>query len=140
MHSGLAGAGLSLDPVADYRQLTAFPFMVHALEAGTVVAVMAAVVGWFMVLRRESFAGHTLSVLAFPGAAGAAQRLTANPYRGLAVSGALALVAMWSGLIVSDLVPSLPASAAVIGAATMLYLGAFLLERAGVTEVRTRLG
>ena len=32
------------------------------------VAVMAGVVGWFMVLRRETFAGHTLSVMAFPGA------------------------------------------------------------------------
>jgi zinc/manganese transport system permease protein len=32
---------------------------------------MAGVVGWFMVLRRESFAGHTLSVMAFPGATGA---------------------------------------------------------------------
>jgi zinc/manganese transport system permease protein len=45
--------------------------MVHALQAGTVVAVMAGVVGWFMVLRRESFAGHTLSLMAFPGATGA---------------------------------------------------------------------
>jgi zinc/manganese transport system permease protein len=65
------GAGPSLDPVSDFQQLTAFPFMVNALEAGTVVAVMAGVVGWFMVLRRESFAGHTLSLMAFPGATGA---------------------------------------------------------------------
>ena len=28
-------------------------------------------VGWFMVLRRQTFAGHTLAVIAFPGAAGA---------------------------------------------------------------------
>lgn len=67
----LVASGLSLDPLSDLRQLTAFPFMVNALEAGTAVAVMAAVVGWFMVIRRESFAGHTLSVMAFPGAAGA---------------------------------------------------------------------
>ena len=46
--------------------------MVNALEAGTIVAVLAAAVGWFMVLRRQTFAGHTLSVMAFPGAAGAA--------------------------------------------------------------------
>ncbi len=46
--------------------------MVHALEAGTIVAVLAASVGWFMVLRRQSFAGHTLAVMAVPGAAGAA--------------------------------------------------------------------
>ncbi len=64
-------SGLSLDLVADFRALTAYPFMVNALEAGTLVAVMAGVVGWFMVLRGESFAGHTLSVMAFPGASGA---------------------------------------------------------------------
>src|SRR5205807_4369177 len=63
---------LSWDPIHDVHQLLAFPFMVNALEAGTIVAVLAAVVGWYMVLRRQSFAGHTLSVMAFPGAAGAA--------------------------------------------------------------------
>jgi zinc/manganese transport system permease protein len=37
-----------------------------------VVAVMAGLVGWMMVLRRETFAGHTLAMMAFPGASGAA--------------------------------------------------------------------
>jgi zinc/manganese transport system permease protein len=63
--------GLSWNLVSDYRQLVAYPFMVNALEAGTIVAVMAGVTGWFMVLRRQTFAGHTLSVIAFPGAAAA---------------------------------------------------------------------
>ena len=63
---------LSLNPVDDFNALTTYPFMVNALEAGTIIAVLAAVVGWYMVLRRQSFAGHTLSVMAFPGAAGAA--------------------------------------------------------------------
>jgi Ferric uptake regulator family len=31
-------AGLSLNPVGDFEQLTEFPFMVQALEAGTIVA------------------------------------------------------------------------------------------------------
>lgn len=60
------------DPLDDLRQLTAFPFMVNALEAGAIVAVLAAVVGWYVVLRRQTFASHTLSVMAFPGATGAA--------------------------------------------------------------------
>ena len=34
--------------------------MVNAFRAGTIVAVVAAVIGWFMVLRRQTFAGHTL--------------------------------------------------------------------------------
>jgi zinc/manganese transport system permease protein len=63
---------LSPDPIADLRALFTFPFMVNALEAGTIVAILGAVVGWYMVLRRQTFAGHTLSVMAFPGAAGAA--------------------------------------------------------------------
>lgn len=52
--------------------LLRFPFMVHALWAGAIVAVLAAAVGWYMVVRRQTFAGHSLSVMAFPGAAGAA--------------------------------------------------------------------
>ena len=63
---------LSVNPIEDLRQLFSFAFMVNALAAGTIVAVLAATVGWYMVLRRQSFSGHTLSVMAFPGAAGAA--------------------------------------------------------------------
>ena len=52
-----------LEPVVGLpRSCGRYPFMVNALEAGTIVAVLAAVVGWFMVLRRQSFAGHTLAV------------------------------------------------------------------------------
>lgn len=64
-------ARFSWDLLADIRQMWAFPFMVNAFRAGTVVAVIAGMIGWFMVLRRQAFAGHTLSVAAFPGAAGA---------------------------------------------------------------------
>jgi zinc/manganese transport system permease protein len=63
--------GLSWNPVTDVQALFSFQFMINALEAGTIVAVMAGVTGWFMVLRRQTFAGHTLSVIAFPGAAAA---------------------------------------------------------------------
>jgi len=63
---------VSLNPIADLRQLFTFPFMVNALAAGTIVAVLGGVVGWYVVLRRETFASHTLSVMAFPGATGAA--------------------------------------------------------------------
>jgi zinc/manganese transport system permease protein len=63
--------GLSWNPVTNVRELLSFQFMVNALEAGTIVAVMAGVTGWFMVLRRQTFAGHTLSLVAFAGAAAA---------------------------------------------------------------------
>jgi zinc/manganese transport system permease protein len=61
----------SWDLISDLRQLTSFPFMVHALQAGTIVAVMAGAIGWLMIVRQQTFAGHTLSVIAFPGAAAA---------------------------------------------------------------------
>ena len=63
---------LSWNLASDVRELFEYQFMVNALQAGTIVAVMAGVVGWYMVLRRQSFAGHTISVMAFPGASGAA--------------------------------------------------------------------
>lgn len=49
-----------------------YPFMLSAFQAGTIVAIVAGAVGWFMVLRRQSFAGHALALVGFPGAAGAA--------------------------------------------------------------------
>jgi zinc/manganese transport system permease protein len=67
----VTGAHFSWNLIDDLRQLFAFPFMVNAFRAGTIVAVVGGVVGWFMVLRRQTFAGHTLAVVGFPGAAGA---------------------------------------------------------------------
>lgn len=64
------GTGLSWNLVTDVRQMFEFHFMVNAFRAGTIVAVTAGLLGWFMVLRRQSFAGHTLAVVGFPGAAG----------------------------------------------------------------------
>ena len=61
----------SPDLIGDVLQMLAYPFMVHAFEAGTIVAVTAGAIGWFMVLRHQSFAGHTLAVVSFPGAAAA---------------------------------------------------------------------
>src|SRR5215475_15856110 len=57
--------------VTDVRQLLEFGFMVNAYRAGTVVAVTAGALGWYMVLRRQAFAGHTLAIVSFPGAAAA---------------------------------------------------------------------
>jgi zinc/manganese transport system permease protein len=67
----MLGTGLSWNLRADVDQLFAFHFMVNAFRAGTIVAVLAGAIGWFMVLRRQAFAGHTLAVVSFPGAAGA---------------------------------------------------------------------
>ena len=66
-----ASGGLGWNVGADLHQMLALHFMVNAFRAGTIVAVIAGAIGWFMVLRRQSFAGHTLAVVSFPGAAGA---------------------------------------------------------------------
>jgi len=68
-----------------------------------------------------------LGLLSAP--AGAAHRLTANPYKGLALSGALSLVAMWGGLTLSYLVPSLPPSSMIISLAVGIYIAAAALAR-----------
>jgi zinc/manganese transport system permease protein len=66
-----ASAAWSWNPVTDLTRMWAYPFMVSAFRAGAIVAVVSAAVGWFVVLRRQTFAAHTLSAVAFPGAAGA---------------------------------------------------------------------
>jgi zinc/manganese transport system permease protein len=84
---------------ADLQEMWALPFMVNAFRAGTVVAVLAALVGWFMVLRRQSFAGHTLAVVGFPGAAAAVWLGlgAALGYFGFAVVAALVIAALPPG-------------------------------------------
>jgi zinc/manganese transport system permease protein len=67
----LAETGLTWNLVDDARRLLEFHFMVNAFRAGTIVAIVGAVIGWFMVVRRQAFAGHTLSIVAFPGASAA---------------------------------------------------------------------
>jgi zinc/manganese transport system permease protein len=94
--------------------------MVQALEAGAIVAVMAGAIGWFMVLRRQTFAGHTLSVIAFPGAAGAT--LIGLPlaagYFGACVLGAVAL-----SIVSGSGSRSLSSESAAIGSLQALGLG-----------------
>jgi zinc/manganese transport system permease protein len=69
--SGAPNPPWSWNLIADLHDMWAYPFMVNAFRAGTIVAVVAGVVGWFMVLRKQTFAGHTLAVSAFPGATAA---------------------------------------------------------------------
>ncbi len=65
-----------------------------------------------------------LGLLAAP--AGAAQRLTHNPYTGIALSAALSLVAMAIGLTLSYVVPKLPPSFSILAIATLAYATTFL--------------
>ncbi len=88
-----------------------------------------------------------LGLLAAPG--GAARLLSDSPWRGLGLSRAIAIGSIWIGLALSYRIPSLPASTAVIGVATVTFLAAaavaWLRRRSrppasqGIDEVRSEL-
>ena len=71
-------------------------FMLNTWVAGTAVAVIAGVTGFFAVLRGSTFAAHAIPNGAFAGAAGASL-LGLNPFAGLAVfsvAGALGIAGL----------------------------------------------
>jgi zinc/manganese transport system permease protein len=70
-----------------------------------------------------------LGLLATPAAA--ALRLTTRPFRGLALSTALAVCAMWVGLTASYVFPSVPPSFAIIATAVLIYAASGLRDRVG---------
>lgn len=74
----------SFNIIADLQSMLQYDFMRHAFEAGTIVAIIAGIIGYFIVLRRSSFAAHALSHIGFAGAAGAVL-FGINPIIGLLV-------------------------------------------------------
>jgi zinc/manganese transport system permease protein len=53
------------------RTMFEYDFMVNAFAASGIVAVLAGIVGYFLVMREQTFAGHALSHVGFTGATGA---------------------------------------------------------------------
>ena len=93
--AGLVGAGprLTWNVPRDLHQLLQYPFMRNAFAAGAVAALLCGAIGWFAVLRGETYAAHTLATAAFPGASGAV-------YLGLApLVGYFAFAVAGAGLI-----------------------------------------
>ena len=62
----------------------AYEFMRNAFMATTIVAIVAGAIGYFLVLRGETFAGHALAHVGFPGATGAVL-IGVSPLAGLIV-------------------------------------------------------
>jgi zinc/manganese transport system permease protein len=71
--------------VGDLRQMFLYPFMVNLFEAGTMIAILAGIVSYLVVIRRSSFAAHALGHLGFSGAAGAVL-FAVNPFYGLLIA------------------------------------------------------
>src|SRR6478752_6957923 len=53
------------------RTMFEYDFMVNAFAASGIVAVLSGIVGYFLVMRGQTFAGHALSHVGFTGATGA---------------------------------------------------------------------
>ena len=70
-----------------------YDFMQNAFAASTVVAIVSGAVGYFLVLRGQTFAGHALSHVGFTGATGAVL-LGASPLWGLVLATVAAGVGM----------------------------------------------
>jgi zinc/manganese transport system permease protein len=56
---------------ADWLDVVTAGFMRSAFLGGTLVAVSAGLLGYFVVIRRNTFAAHALAHIGFPGATGA---------------------------------------------------------------------
>lgn len=56
------------DPFTGITHMLAHPFIQHALAAGTAIALLSGIVGFFVVLRGQVFAGDALSHVAYTGA------------------------------------------------------------------------
>lgn len=65
-----------------------------------------------------------LGLIAAPG--GAARVLTANPYKGLALSAAIALASVWLGLLLSAWIPHFTPATAILGVAGLCFVLAHL--------------
>jgi len=109
--------------VSDFRQMWSYAFFQHGFEAGTVVAIVGGVIGYFVVLRRTAFAGHALSHIGFAGAAGAVV-LGVDPIYGLLV------FCLGAGAVIGALGQRLASRDTVIGIvlAFSLGLGALFLS------------
>ena len=77
----------------DIQAMLHYDFMRQALLAGTILSVVAGLVGYFVVLRHQAFAGESLSDVAFTGALGGAA-LGINPLASLLVTTTVVAVAI----------------------------------------------
>ena len=78
---------------ADLQHMWNYEFMQHAFETGTIVALIAGVTGYFVVLRRSAFTAHAFSEIGFAGAAGAVL-LEVPPIAGLLLGSTLGAIAI----------------------------------------------
>lgn len=97
-------------------ELFAYDFVQRAFAAGGIVAVVAGAVGYFLVLRGQTFAGHALSHVGFAGATGGA-------LIGLSPLGGMVVFTIGAGLAMGALGERLSGRDVAIGIVLALALG-----------------
>ena len=102
--------------LTDLQQMFQFQFMQHAFEAGTIISIIAGIVGYFVVLRRATFTAHAFSEIGFAGAAGAVL-ISISPVWGLL------LFSSAGGFIIAVLGPRAAARDVQIGITLAFFLG-----------------
>lgn len=57
--------------LANFLDMFHYQFMQHAFIGGTITAILAGIVGYFVIIRQLAFAAHALGHIGFAGASGA---------------------------------------------------------------------
>lgn len=72
MQTGLLAGSMALGYQHNWWQILTSAFMRNALLGGTLVALAAGLIGYFIIVRNTAFAAHALAHIGLPGATGAA--------------------------------------------------------------------
>jgi zinc/manganese transport system permease protein len=90
--------------ILSVSEMFSYDFMRNAFVAGTLAALVSAIMGYFMVLRSQAFASHALSHIGFAGAAGAGLIGLSPPagQLGLTLIAAISMGAMGERIAKSD--------------------------------------
>ncbi|MGY2085522.1 metal ABC transporter permease [Blastococcus sp. SYSU DS0539] len=67
----MTGAFAAVEFQSNWLQVLQAPFMQNAMIGGSLVAVAAGLLGYFVITRQNAFAAHALAHIGFPGATGA---------------------------------------------------------------------
>jgi zinc/manganese transport system permease protein len=106
--------------VNEIASYLSYEFVRNALLAGSLAAILGAVVGYFVIIRRVSFAAHALAHIGFTGATGAAL-LALNPLEGMLV------ISILAGMIMGATGNRLERSDVAIGMTLSIALGVGML-------------
>jgi zinc/manganese transport system permease protein len=124
--AALLAAGVSLGALVLARPLlfaSVSPELARARGLSTRLLGVAFLALLGVVAAEASQAVGALLLLGLlAGPAAAAHRLSSSPAAGIGLAAGLALLAMWGGLVLAYLIPSLPPSSAIVALSLAVYL------------------